>query len=293
VRLTVAVCTWNRADLLAATLDRLAHAAPPSAPWELIVVDNGSTDHTSQVLERFSARLPLRRIVETKLGLSNARNAAVANASGDYILWTDDDVLVDPGWLRSYEDACRRWPDAAVFGGPIRAQFEGTPPAWLVAVWPRVAGAFAERDLGDRPAPLDASEPPYGANFAVRTREQRRFPYDPELGRRGRAGNLFEETTVIEAILSTGATGWWVPEAAVSHWVSKDRQTVGYLREYFERVGRARPPLEDPRKLRTYLRAEYAYRKARLTAEPSEWIDAMIKASMLKSRVRWSRSTVT
>lgn len=292
VRLTVAICTLDRARLLAGTLERLADAAPPSVPWEALVVDNGSTDDTQRVLDQFVSRLPLRRVVEPTLGLSNARNAAVAHASGDYILWTDDDVLVDRGWLRGYEDAIHRWPDAAVFGGPIRPQFEGTPPAWLLAVWTRVAGAFAVRDLGDHPVPLDGEETvPYGANFVVRTREQRCFAFDPELGRHGRSGRLCEETAVIQAILSGGATGWWVPEAAVSHWVPRDRQTVAYLRHYFELVGKTRPAPREARQggarmLRKYIRAEYAYRKARLTAEPRRWIEAMIEASMLKAHVR-------
>jgi glycosyltransferase involved in cell wall biosynthesis len=292
VRLTVAICTWNRARLLARTLEGLAGAAPPEAPWEALVVDNGSADDTAGVLDRFASRLPLRRVLEPALGLSNARNAAVAVASGDYIVWTDDDVLVDPGWLQAYEAAIRRWPDAAVFGGPIRPQFEGTPPAWLLAVWTRVADAFAVRDFGERPIPFDAEwTVPYGANFVVRAREQRRFPYDPDLGRRGRSGTLGEETAVVRAILSEGAAGWWVPDATVSHWVPKDRQTVAYLRQYFALVGRTGPAPGEAhrpgraRTLRRYIRAECAYRMGRLTGDPRRWLEAMIEASMLRGRL--------
>ena len=78
MHLTVAICTWNRAGLLARTLERLVAMESPVAPWEVLVVDNGSTDDTPRVLDRFASRLPLRRLLEPALGLSNARNAAVA-----------------------------------------------------------------------------------------------------------------------------------------------------------------------------------------------------------------------
>lgn len=289
MRLTVAICTWNRAGLLARTLDRLAAVEPPTAAWEALVVDNGSTDGTPAVLDRFASRLPLRRAVEPTLGLSNARNTAVAAAAGDYIVWTDDDVLVDPGWLRAYERAIDRWPDAAVLGGPIRAQFEGTPPTWLRDVLDEVADAFAVRDLGDASSPLDGKARfPYGANYVVRTREQRRFLYDSTLGRRGLGGVLGEETAVVRAILSAGALGRWVPDATVSHWVPTERQTVAYLRRYYVLLGRTSAgPRRIPRPwiIRRYLRAECAYRVWRLTGDPHRWIKPMVEASFLWGRL--------
>src|SRR5262249_10345499 len=107
MKLSVAICTWNRAKLLEQCLDRLANASPPTADWELLVVNNNCSDNTDGVLDSFAARLPVRRIFEPKQGHSNARNAAVRSASGDYIIWTDDDVLVDKEWLVAYERAFR------------------------------------------------------------------------------------------------------------------------------------------------------------------------------------------
>jgi glycosyltransferase involved in cell wall biosynthesis len=289
MRLTVAICTWNRADLLARALERLSSIEPPTEPWETLVVDNGSTDRTAAVLDRFVSRLPLRRVVEPALGLSNARNAAVAAASGDYIVWTDDDVLVDREWLRAYERAIYRWPDAAVFGGRIRAQFEGVPPAWLLDVLGQVAGAFAVCNFGDAPVALDCERTlPCGANYVVRAAEQRRFPYDPILGRRGRVGVLGEETAVVRAMLSSGGSGWWVPDATVSHWIPSERQTVAYLRQYFTLVGRTaarRGARLRPWIVRRYIRAECAYRVWRLTGNPRRWIGPMVEASIMWGRL--------
>ena len=93
--ITVAICTYNRATALEHALGTLTHLVPPhDARWELVVVDNASTDRTREVLAAFAGRLPLRVAFEQKSGLSHARNCALDNAGGDYVLWTDDDVEV-------------------------------------------------------------------------------------------------------------------------------------------------------------------------------------------------------
>lgn len=296
VTFTVGICTWNRASLLRQTLERLARVDHPDSSWELIVVNNGSTDETEQVLDLMASRLPLRRVFEPEPGLSCARNAVVRHATGDYIIWTDDDVIVDKDWLRAYERAIKRCPDAAIFGGPIRPRFEGTPPAWLSAVWQDIAGVFAARELGAQPFEFTKERLPYGANFVLRAREQSQFLYDPNLGRRQAAGALGEEVAVIEAILASGGKGWWVPDALVEHWIPKERQTVKYLRGYYALLGRtwhrqnrqgAGTRWGDRYSLwGKALYAELKYAFARLTGNPHRWVKALVNASILRGVIR-------
>ncbi len=296
MRFTVAICTWNRAPLLSRVLERLTRLRRPKGAWEVLVVDNGSTDDTERVLEGFAGRLPLRRAFEPRPGLSLARNTAVRHATGDYVVWTDDDALVDVDWLVAYERAIEQHPEAAVFGGPVRPCFEGTPPRWLSAAWQDISAAFAARDLGVEPFELGGDELPYGANFVIRGREQRLFPYDPNLGRRRAGGALGEETAVMRAILETGGVGWWVPDASVEHWIPKERQSVRYLRSYYTLQGKTfhrwdggggptflgRPP----RLWRRIILAELAYSLARLSRDPHLWIKPLIQASILRGATR-------
>ena len=297
MRFTVAICTWNRAALLPAVLDRLARVQHPPGGWEVLFVNNNSTDDTERVLDAFEGRLPLRRAFESKQGTSHARNTAVREARGDYVVWTDDDVLVAADWLAAYARAVERHPEAALFGGPVRARFEGTPPPWFSAVRRDLGAVFAERDLGGEPFELDINgELPYGANFAVRAREQRRFPYDPALGRMCEGGALGDETAVIRAILAAGGTGWWVPDASVEHWIPKERQTVGYLRSYYALQGKTflkwdgyGGPKFRGRPLLLWcgiLYAELAYALARLTGDPRRWLKPLVQASMLRGSLR-------
>lgn len=293
MRFTVAICTWNRATLLSGALERLTHVRRPAGGWEVLVVDNNSTDGTGRVLDAFAGRLPLRRAFEPRPGLSHARNEAVRHAAGDYIVWTDDDALVDAGWLAAYEQAAERHPEAAVFGGPVRPLFEGTPPPWLAAGWQDVGAAYAALDLGPEPFELGLDgELPYGTNFVIRSREQRLFAYDPALGRRGAGGFLGEETAVIRAILAAGGAGWWVPDASVGHWIPKERQTFEYLRGYyalqgrtFHRGERVGGPANLGRPLRFWgrrLYAELGYRLARLGGDPRRRLKFLVRASVLR-----------
>jgi glycosyltransferase involved in cell wall biosynthesis len=238
--ITVAICTRNRAESLRRTLDSLvATQVPGDLAWELVVVNNNSTDHTEQVAHKYGSRLPVRRQVEAQPGHSNARNRAIDTARGEYIVWTDDDVLVDPGWLKAYAAAFCRWPDAAVFGGRIVPRYESPVAKWVVENEAILGGAYALRDLGKDALPLSITEKrlPYGANFAIRAKEQRAFRYDPNLGLAPNRRRYYDEIDVIVRLLESGATGYWVPEAVVEHCIGREKQSVRYLTQYFVALG--------------------------------------------------------
>ena len=172
----MAICTRNRADLLDRTLEQMTRMLVPDRTiWELLVVNNGSTDNTDQVITEYAGRLPIRALSELEVGLSTARNAAVREAAGEYLLWTDDDVLVDKGWLAAYLVAFEQHPEAVIFGGPILPSFENPPPRWLHRSLhlPSVAGALALRNVRTTSVHLTTDRLPFGANFAVRAAEQK------------------------------------------------------------------------------------------------------------------------
>jgi glycosyltransferase involved in cell wall biosynthesis len=305
VLVTVAICTRNRSRALERTLRSLAAVVlSPSLSWEVLVIDNGSSDDTANVVRSLAQLLPLRPVVESRIGLSHARNAAIGEARGDYILWIDDDVLVDVDWLRAYHDAFREWPDLAFFGGPIVPTFEGTPPRWLRSALPNVGNAYAARDLGPAPVVLTRDTLPFGANFAVRTDEQRRYPFDPELGRRGTALLAGEEWAVLEAMIAGGASGRWVPGARVQHVIPVERQSVRYLRRYYVENGMSlaltRSASGEPTLLgrprwawREAVLQELAYRARRAYANADVWSVHLRRASvawgLLRSPMRAHR----
>lgn len=291
--ISVAICTWNRARLLSSTLAHMASTlrVPSAAQWELLVVDNACTDETDDVIASFGDRLPMRRLFEPRQGLAHARNRAVAEAAGDVVVWTDDDVLVDADWLEAYRDAFRRWPACDVFGGPIEPWFPAGCPEWLAEAWPLVRIAYAVLDPGPAPEAITLDLLPCGANMAVRAEALRRFTFDARLGHVGHTRGGGEETSVLRAMLNSGSTGRWVPGARVRHLVPEERQTVEYLRAYYRGRGR-RVPFDDPLSVtrrRTAsawrLRAlvgDVWYHLGRVGAPPSVWVRGLRSSSIAK-----------
>jgi glycosyltransferase involved in cell wall biosynthesis len=296
MKITVAICTWNRCESLRQTLQEMCSLEiPAGVEWELVVVDNNSTDDTRHVVETFMARLPIRYVFEPVQGLSHARNRAVAEANGEYILWTDDDVLVSRNWMEAYVSAFKRHPEAAFFGGPVEPWFEGEPPKWLAETAIKLlGGAFAVRDLGRHERQLGCGEDdlPFGANYALRMDWQRRYQYDVRLGVKGAARVHGEETRLLEEILKDGGQGYWVPEALVRHWIPKIRQTTAYVWRYYFGAGRTEFLLSYPfpevpaAKLwfgvprwtwRAVVENTVRYALYRLTRPPEVWVPALAR----------------
>lgn len=294
MQFTVAICTWNRSRLLDQTLAEMRGLiVPPGVEWELLVVNNNCTDDTDAVLAKYAGQLPIRRLFEERPGQCQARNRALDEARGDVILWTDDDVLVDPCWLSAYARAVQEQPEIGFFGGPIRPWFEQDPPAWLQAVWPVVQSAYATRDLGEAPCDFEMRRLPFGANFAVRTELQRRYRYDPNVGLRPGSTLRGDEIGVLRGMLRDGICGRWVPDAPVRHYIPAMRQTTAYLRGYFFGQGQYRaieskdsevvsPKLFGrPRWLwRSAVQNEFSYRIRRCLSSPEKWINALIESSI-------------
>ena len=305
---SIAVCTFNRAESLRRTLESLAAMrVPDDLDWEVVVVDNRCTDHTDAVIEDFTERLPIRREYEEQPGQSNARNHAIDTAKGDYIIWTDDDVVVDQGWLAAYANAFRSQPGAAVFGGPIRPRYELPATKWVIESEALLGGPYCIRDLGDDNLPLSIQNNrlPLGANYAIRATEQRGFRYNPDLGLDPLRHRRGDEHEVIERILQSGAVGYPVSAARVEHCIGHDRQTVAYLAKYFWGAGEQDAFLQQkqrdqpnqrllfgvPRWLwRGLIQGWLLYRLHRLVSPGPVWVRHLRAYSYAAGAIRYWRS---
>ena len=268
---TVALCTWNRADILDQTLARFRDLrVPPGVGWELLAVDNNSPDGTAAVLARHAAdgKLPLVPLFEGKQGLSHARNKALDHARGDWVLWTDDDVLVDPDWLTAAVAATERHPDAAILGGPIDPWFPHPPDPALVAAFPALKIGFCGLDYGSDERPLSPAESPRGANMGFRTKEAKGLRFDPKYGRSGDAQLLYDETDYINRMRSAGAAAWWVPGMRLAHYVEPKRMTLEHCLSHYRGAGQSSVTIYGPPKGPT------------LFGRPREWVLEAAKAGL-------------
>ena len=303
---TIAICTWNRSDLLEKTLVQMQQlAVPAGVSWEIVVVNNRCTDNTDEILAKYADALPLRRVFEDKQGQSHARNAAAVAARGELIIWTDDDVLVDAQWLGEMLAAARANPQYSFFGGPIEPWFAHDPPQWLLDNWALINGAFAFRDLGTDHFEFDLKRLPYGANYAMRTPIQREFLYNPRLGRVATGEIRGEETDVLHKLLAAGYRGGWVPTAKVKHYIPADRLTLDYIRRFFHGIGQtefirksseptapAGSGWDRSRVLFNALSAEvrYRYYSTMKPRKTKRWVPSLVRSSRLWGHLAASRT---
>jgi len=239
---TVILCTHNRCEELAGALHSIsASQVAESLTWEVLVVDNNSTDQTRNVVEEFCRRDPgrFRYIFEPRQGLSYARNTGIANARGEVLAFTDDDVKVEHTWLQNLTAEMLNnggWAGAA--GRTLPAQ-KYTPPAWLPNDFDTWAGIiFAYFDLGDEAGELHCA--PYGANMAYRRAVFAKYGgFRTDLGRNpgDKIGN--EDTEFGRRLMLRGEQLRYEPSAIVYHRVLHERVTQKYLFSWWFDFGRA------------------------------------------------------
>ena len=229
---TVIVCTYNRAESLRDTLRALrTQKTSLSRSWEVVVVDNNSKDHTRKVVEEVQREWPLLRYeFEQAQGLSHARNHGIAAASGEVLLFTDDDVLPEPDWLETTLAGMDKY-QADACGGHIAPIWETPPPAWLTE---RFYGFLAIRtDRTDDYPITQASQMPFGANMAMkRTVFDRVALFDTNRGRKGNVLASGEDGEMFERILAVGLKAIFLGQSRVHHKVEAFRLTKRYFRRW-------------------------------------------------------------
>ncbi|WP_297529697.1 glycosyltransferase [Thiohalobacter sp.] len=232
IRLSYAVCTYNRAARLPALIAAMRAQACP-LPFEILVIDNNSSDNTPRVLETLAAQPgpPLRVVRETRQGISHARNRALDEAAErDFLVFIDDDELPRPGLL-SAALACLDEEQLDCVGGRVHVDFSGlSRPGWL---GDELLGFLAEVDYGDTPFRIeDADHPVWTANIAYRMRLFREHPdlrFDLRYNRAGKAVGGGEDIRMFEAMLERGLRLGYCPGMVVDHAVEPWRLRRRYF----------------------------------------------------------------
>jgi len=251
---TVLICTYNRAGRLGETLDTLAQTRFESGPplvWDVLVVDNNSSDDTRQAVASRVAGypVPLRYLFEPRQGKSNALNTGLASTVSAIVAFTDDDVRVDARWL---EAGCRpilEDPTIDYTGGPVHPIWEREIPGWLDGTRSDLWGTIAILDYGTEPFVFEERRRiPIGANMAVRRSLFNRIGgFDSGLGRTG--GSLLgqEQADFFCRSRAAGARGLYVPEMSLFHHVPASRLRREYFRRWWFWKGISKARLERVR----------------------------------------------
>jgi glycosyltransferase involved in cell wall biosynthesis len=236
--ISVVLGTYNRSASLQTTLATFSDlVVPPSLSWELLVVDNNSSDRTREVVQGFikTADFPVRYIFEQRQGRSAALNAGIAEAQGEIVAFTDDDVVLHCDWLMSLKDTFDRF-DCAAVAGRVVPLWNHPKPAWL-----EMDGQFAvvHFELGDNFKEIKV--PPLGANSAFRKIVFRRHGlFRLDLGVRGRQHTITcDDTEFGERLIKAGDKIVYSPSAVIYHPVDPERITRKYFVSWYYYNGRS------------------------------------------------------
>ena len=251
--ITLIICTYNRCQSLTTLLESVSQSTLPDCiDWEVLVVNNNSSDGTCEVVDDFRQRHSdrFRYFFQPRQGKSFALNSGVQEALGDILVFTDDDVTVEPDWLQNLTANLHggEWVGAA---GRVLRTWTCAPPRWLSLQpkYEKMAWALVSFDLNRDAGELPSGCPPVGANMAFRKEMfSKHGGFRIDLGPRGNdtgffpgqevVSGVYEDTEFGRRLLQEGERLRYEPSAVVYHPVPERRLTKRYFLEWWFGRGR-------------------------------------------------------
>lgn len=235
--LTVLLATRNRASLLRQVLNRYCLLLQPHGGWELILVDNGSSDETKDVVSSFAQHLPARYTLEPREGKNIALRTGFEDSEGSLVLFTDDDILPCNDWLVQFQRTADERPEFTMFGGPITPRWPRPPSPLHIADDSVAEGCFGGRGTSFATGPIKKPLP--GGNFAVRRRALGSEDFNPGIGPDGRCGYAMgSETDLQIRVEGRGGRSWWIASAVVEHMIRPEQMERDWMLQRAVNLGR-------------------------------------------------------
>jgi glycosyltransferase involved in cell wall biosynthesis len=236
--LTVLIATHNGAGTLVRVLEGYCRLREPDGGWRLVVVDNGSTDGTRDILDAYRSRLPLTCLLEPRRGQNRARNTGLDAASGDLVVLSDDDTIPRPDWLAAMRRSADTHRAFSVFGGVILPAWEAPPAEWLLS-WVPQGPCFARTGPTLEEGPVKPSAV-FSPNMAVRADVLRAgYRFDESMGPNGTLHYAMgSETELLRRLGAAGYGAWHSREAVVEHIIHPFQMTPRWVLGRAVRFGR-------------------------------------------------------
>ena len=232
--ISVILCTYNRDKYIYNVLRSIAENDYPYDQYEIVLVNNNSTDNTESECRRFQTDFPYIRFlyyVETNQGLSHARNRGIRESHGELLVYVDDDATVNKEYLRTYADFFARTPHAVAAGGPILPVYETAEPSWMSHYTRQlITGRLY---LGDQEKQFRHGTYPGGGNSCYRRSVFDTVgPFNVQLGRKGNSLIGAEEKDLYDKMSTHDMKFYYLPNAILYHIIPEKKLT----QDYFDRL---------------------------------------------------------
>lgn len=268
--ITVIICTYNREKYIGQLLDSLAKNDYPESDYEIVLVNNNSTDNTRLICERFAANhqnISFRYVEEHEQGLSAARNRGIKEAKGDIVIYVDDDALVDSDYIRTYAEHFSSFPETMAAGGPIEPLYETAEPSWMSPYTKALLTAWM--DYGDKVREYPSGRFPGGGNAAYRKSVFDKVGlFNTDLGRKGTALLASEEKDIFDKMRQLGMRVLYLPTPVLHHIIPQAKLEETYFNRLTLQIGRSE-------RMRTKSISQGKYVK-RLFSEGVKWCGTLV-----------------
>lgn len=248
-QLTVCICTYNGGKRIGKVLDSLQQQININFDWELIIVDNNSTDETKQIIKKYKNNslkgVPLKYCIEKKQGLAYARRCGIREAQGDLIAFLDDDNIPSHDWVFQVFKFGMEHPQAGAYGGQIHGKFEEEPPQGFDSIaryYALITGnktyCYNEKYKNTRKKLF-----PPGAGIVVRKKAWQKSVPDKQniIGVSGESlDSKSEDVEFLSYIFYDAWELWFNHKMLIYHVIPKSRFSREYIMEFFKGIGLSR-----------------------------------------------------
>lgn len=269
-RFSVIFCTYNREKYIFKAMESVALQSYPHEKYEIVLVNNNSTDKTEELCNAFQEKYPnisFNYCIERQQGLSYARNRGIKESRGELLVYVDDDATVFPDYLQSYDDFFQQHLKELAAGGPIIPHYEVSPPKWISHYTEVLLTGYLNN--GNEVVPFKFGKYPGGGNACYRAEVFREFGFfNVELGRKGKGLIGAEEKDFFARLLSKGKKIWYVPGAGIYHYIPEQKLTEDHFRRLTYSIGVSE-------RIRTLSESKSIFLK-RLFFEGVKWVGSCI-----------------
>lgn len=265
MKFSVVICTYNRDKYLSNTLISIAQQTYTKDDYEIVLVNNNSTDTTEEVCNNFSKEYPsvsFRYFIETNQGISYARNRGIDEAKGEYIVFIDDDETIDNMYLNKLSNNLKEYPQAELIGTPVTPIYETEEPKWLSYFTMRLITGYYNK--GNEVKTLKAKDYPGTGHAIIKKELFNKFGnFNTDLGRKGSSLMGAEDKDMFLRLIENNVPCYYFPDIPIYHHIPQSKLTDDFFHNLTYSIGKSE-------RIRTKSISAKAYYK-RISSECIKW----------------------
>ena len=270
IKFSFITCTYNRDKYIAKTLESVCKQTFNPLDYEIIVIDNNSTDSTAEICEEFRLRYSDRQFnyfKELNQGLSFALNRGIKEALGEFLIFVDDDETIVAEHLVRLDNHLKNFPEALLIASPVIPIYEEAQPKWMSHFTQRLIGGYFNQ--GNQVKKLDAKNYPGTGHTIIKKELYEKYGYyNTDLGRKGNSLLGAEDKDMFNRLKKNNIACFYFPDIPIFHHIPSQKLTDQFFQKLTYSIGKSE-------RIRTLSVSKREYRR-RLIGEGVKWAASIV-----------------